>query len=258
MVEADLTPWQIAGSLTDGARITRLRFGTLDLLTAAPGSFRAPRTDYGRYETRPVYGYDDCFPTVDACDGWDDHGELCWLPWEGTLLDCQVRSRRLPWTFRRQLEFGPRTLTWRFSVRNDGDTAAPVQHVMHPLMPLDQIVAIHVPQGTDYDAATVARDLIALPKGRHTMLFLNGIVAGCFRLGFRAGLSLTVQFDPRLFPTLGIWWNNASYPDEPGLRRIECAFEPTPGPDSRLSNGTTLVIPPRTERAWQITWRIES
>ena len=256
MAETDLTPWHIAGDLHDGARITRLRFGSLDLLTAAPDAFRAPRTDYGSYETRPVYGYDDCFPTVDACDGWADHGELCWLPWNGALLDCQVRSRRLPLTFRRQLDFGPRSLMWRFSVLNDGDAPVPVQHVMHPLMPLDQVVAIRLPQGTSYDAATVARDLLALPKGRHTMLFLNGVSEGCFRLEFRAGPSLTVSFDRQLFPTLGIWWNNGSYPDEPGLRRVECAFEPIPGPDSRLSNGTTLVIPPRTTTVWQVRWEL--
>jgi hypothetical protein len=57
--------WTLDCSLADGARIGRLQFDGIDLLTRAPAAFRPPAGDYGDYELRPVYGYDDCFPTVD-------------------------------------------------------------------------------------------------------------------------------------------------------------------------------------------------
>jgi hypothetical protein len=256
VAETTLGPWTLDCDLADGARISRLRYGAVDLLTGPPSLFQAPRVDYGRYETRPVYGYDDCFPTVDACEGWDDHGELCWLPWEGSATDCHVRSRRVPLTFKRRLSAGARALTWAFSAVNHGDHPLSVQHVMHPLMPLDQVTGIDLPPGTSHDAAAVSRQLLSLPRGAHAMLFLNGLRTGRFTLTFRAGLRLTACFDPVLFPTLGIWWNNASYPDQDGLRRVECAFEPTPGPDSRLANGSTMTLPPATETSWQVVWEV--
>ena len=64
--------WRMECDLADGARIRRLRFQEADLLTAKPEAFRPPQADYGRYETRPVFAYDDCFPTVEQCAHWPD------------------------------------------------------------------------------------------------------------------------------------------------------------------------------------------
>jgi hypothetical protein len=238
-------PWEVACDLADGARIGALRYDGIDLLTTAPAQFRPPAKDYGRYETRPVYGYDDCFPTVDGCDGWPDHGELCWRAWQGSAQECAVRSARWPVTFTRRLAFAAGSLTWNFAVRNDGDRPRAFQHVMHPLMPLDQITGLELPGGAD--------SLLAVQRGQHTMRFVPG---GHFALIFRGGLRLNVRFDTTLFPTLGIWWNNRGYPDEDGLRRCECAFEPTPGKNSTLTDGTTLVAPPQGTVSWQVVWEL--
>ncbi|MBU0640301.1 MAG: hypothetical protein KKB50_15655 [Planctomycetes bacterium] len=63
-----------------------------------------------------------------------------------------------------------------------------------------------------------------------------------------------------MFGTLGIWWNNAGYPDEDGCQRIECAFEPIPGPTSSLAEAYPgkghLSVPPQGRLAWEITWNI--
>ncbi len=90
--------WMIEYDLDNGARLNRLCFDKFDLLTTNPENFRPPSEDYGEYETRPVFGYDDCFPSVDQCNypGMDwkipDHGELCWLKWnveaQGNRLIC--------------------------------------------------------------------------------------------------------------------------------------------------------------------------
>ncbi len=80
--------WLVEYTKEDGARLNRLSFDNHDLMTIEPELFHPPSTDYGEYETRPVYGYDDCFPSVDVCEfpgkEWNipDHGELCWLGWD--------------------------------------------------------------------------------------------------------------------------------------------------------------------------------
>jgi hypothetical protein len=246
--------WKIECDLADGARIGQLSFDGVDLLTTKPADFLPPKADYGRYETRPVYGYDDCFPTVEACGQWPDHGELCWLRWSGTPVACSVASELSPLQFTRRLDFEDNRLRWSFAVENSGDTPYPVQHVMHPLMPVEEIDTIELPAGEGYDANQVAAELLALPSGNARMLFLKNVTDGLVRVGLRRGLQLTVCFPTNLFPTLGIWWNNQGYPDESGLRRSECAFEPVPGPDSKLNNGTTLSVPAQGRIAWHIDW----
>jgi hypothetical protein len=249
-------PWTVAWDPADGGRLTRLQYGETDLFTAAPPAFRPPARDYGRYELRPVYGYDDCFPTVDACDDWPDHGELCWLPWAGSVADATTRSARWPLTFTRRLTFGPRELRWSFAAANDGDVPRPVQHVMHPLFPVTTVTGLELPPGRSYDAAAVARQLLGQPRGTSTMLHLAGIEQGRCTIGFRHRRRLTISFDRALFPTLGIWWNHLGYPDEAGCRRDECSLQPTPGPTSRLGDGTTMIVPPRGQLAWEVVWEI--
>ncbi len=241
-------PWEIECDLADGARIGRLRYAGVDLLTAAPATFRPPTKDYGRHETRPVYGYDDCFPTVETCDDWPDHGELCWLKWTGSETECSVRSQRMPVTFTRRLEFSERALMWSFRATNDGDRALPVQHVMHPLMPLDDIAKIELP--------ALTKNLVALPRGSAEMLYVTDLREGRFAVRYRQGLRLTVTFSRELFPTIAIWWNNSGYPDEEGCRRNECAFDPAPGKITRLADGTTMRLPARGWLDWQVKWEV--
>lgn len=128
-------PWEVESRPNDGGRLTALRYCGQDLLTVAPSNFRPPFSDYGRYETRPVYGYDDCFPTVDACNfpgrEWavPDHGELCWLAWDMTRgEDClrfRCQSEKLPVVFERLLKFTSTSVEWRFKVANSGGKLFP-------------------------------------------------------------------------------------------------------------------------------------
>jgi hypothetical protein len=249
--------WEMACNLADGARIGRLRYHGVDLLTGEPAGFRPPQSNFGHYETRPVYGYDDCFPTVEACGSWPDHGEVCWRPWSGAPTECTVASALAPLRLTRRLAFEGARLRWSFAVDNDGPAPFPVQHVMHALMPMHEIDAIELPSGQGCDARQIAADLLALPSGNVRMLYQKGLTNGVVRLGFLGGLWLTMRFPSDIFPTLGIWWNNRGYPNEHGLHRSECAFEPTPGQDSMLAHGTTMTVPAQGQLAWQIDWEIE-
>jgi hypothetical protein len=75
ILRAGFDNWEIQYSPDDGARIVSLNYAGHDLLTSPPVNFKPPDKFRGEFETRPVSGYDDCFPTVDPCayPGGDDH-----------------------------------------------------------------------------------------------------------------------------------------------------------------------------------------
>jgi len=275
--------WYVEYSPEDGARLHRLCFDGYDLLTTEPNTFRPPVTDYGKYETRPVYGYDDCFPTVDSCTfpgrDWTvpDHGELCWLKWQVAELKDGltffVKSKMLPLTFKRVMRFIDNAVIWNFTVTNNVEQTLPFQHIMHPLMPLTEIVHFDLPSFKKVfdeiqhikinltEPEDVREYLLNQPWGTANMFLLNGVKIGRMKLKFKSGLTLKISFSEKLFPTIGIWWNNSGYPDETGCRRNECAFEPIPGTTSVLSEAydtnSCLFINPKEQLNWQMRWEIE-
>lgn len=274
--------WEVEYSPADGARLNRLCFNGSDLLTTEPGVFRPPTDDYGVYETRPVYGYDDCFPTVDSCEyprlDWTipDHGELCWLPWKveknADTLVFKVKSQKLPVHFTRGMKFGNNQLIWSFSVENVGKEKIPFQHVMHPLMPLNAITNVYLPGFGSVldeieqkaislnDPESVRKFLLSQPSGSTNMLFLQNITEGKMSWEYLKKLKIEASFSKELFPTIGIWWNYNSYPDEESCRRNECALEPIPGMNSTLSdafqNKDHLEVYPGEIFQWEILWQI--
>ncbi len=283
-LELTFGKWDLQCIPGDGARISRLRFAGVDLLTREPEAFGLPAGDFGRFETRPAYGYDDCFPSVDACahpeGGFDvpDHGELLWMPWDVRAapdrLVCKVASELLPVTFTREMVFGPSSLEWRFSVDNGSDRPIPFMHAMHGLMPPGEIAALRLPAcgevasesedhpwpgGNDPDA--VAAHLAGLAAPAMEMLLLRDCRLGRAEADLRSGLTLAVLFPVELFPTLGIWWNVGAHPPEPGRERFEWAFEPMPGRWSSLerscAEGECQRVAGRERSAWTITWRVQ-
>jgi len=284
IIEANIGNWYVQCIPEDGGRISVLSYEGQDLLTSNPPSFRPPEKFYGAYETRPVFGYDDCFPTVDECtypadqSECSDHGELCWMEWqvlrECNSLVCIANCPNPKVTFKRILEFAGNKLIWRFEVINLSAIKLPFLHVMHPLLPLGKIQSIKLPEFgnimEEINAATlgfktadqVANHLMSIPFGAYEMLLLKEIRKGSVKLAFKKGMILNISFDVKLFPTLGIWWNKTGYPDEDGLRRTECAFEPIPGSCSNLEKsfrkGSFMEIEPGKSLSWEIIWEIEN
>lgn len=249
-------PWEIEWLPEDGGRISRLRFAGKDLLTRPPLHFQAPAAKWGEYERRPVYGYDDCFPTVDPSEPWPDHGELCWLQWTGDACQASVSSRLASLTFSRVLQPLTDRLVWTFGATNHSDAPFPFQHAMHPLVPLDEICALSLPACSNHETAELSSRFLSWPKGETEMFYLQNIRDGHVSWSYRDGPTVHLEFDARRFPTLGIWWNRDGYPDEEGCRRNEAAFEPISGADSLLGHGTTTVLPPGGTDRWTYTWRI--
>lgn len=275
--------WLVEYTTEDGARLNRLSFDNYDLITTEHESFRPPSKDYGEYENRPVYGYDDCFPSVEVSNfpnkEWriPDHGEICWLSWDtiakSDSLISTVRSKELPIIFKREMNFSKSGIIWKFEVKNEGDKTIPFQHVMHPLMPLDEIVDFKLPNFNSLhddinnkiieelnNPEAAKKYLLNQKVGSANMLFLQNIEDGEMSWTYKNGLHLKVSFSKKSFPSIGIWWNNSAYPDEDGCRRNECAFEPIPGLNSSLmenyNNGTCLSVLRGETLTWQISWDI--
>jgi hypothetical protein len=266
----------------EGARIARLQCHGIDLLTVAPTTFQPPCGHFGRYEQRPVYGYDDCFPSVAAGrypDGEThvpDHGELTWLKWDVTpdafSLDCRVKSQIAPMEFARRMIFQSDRLIWEFSLHNVGQAPLPWLHVMHPLMPLREINRLDLPDFSQVQETfhqkplamktgqEIAEYLLGCAKGQTTEIVLNGIRSGRVGIGLASGLAIEVKFSKKLFPTLNIWWNNGGCPDEEGCRRVEAAIEPVNGSCSDLvsahADHTAQLLPPGGKASWKIEWII--
>lgn len=282
--EFNCGPWHVEYRLEDGGRLSRIAYGDYDLLTTPPSSFRPPADKHGQFENRPVYGYDDCFPSVGACSfpgsqaSIPDHGELCWLAWELSEapngLTFFVRSRLLPVVFKRKMLFTDSSIIWKFAVLNGGKDVLPFQHSMHPLIRTDEIKRIELPgfesvfdwnrnQLLNRMTPGELRDfLLRRPKGTAEMLFLRNIKTGDLGWTYSNGLSVRMKFPLEYFPTVGIWWDNGGYPDEDGIRRNECVFEPTPGYTSLLTqayaDGNCLTVDPGKRFDWQISWEVDS
>lgn len=280
-LRADFGDWDIEYLPHDGARISVLKYAGYDLLTSEPIDFRPPGKFSGEYETRPVYGYDDCFPTVDACTypGAEfvcrDHGEICWQNWHtevgANTLICSTDCWQPAVSFKRVLTFDQNRLTWRFELVNKSEVRCVFLHVMHALLPLRQITGFEIPECRKIideinseetglkSSSEVGEYLKAFHPGSFGMLLLKEITAGIMVLRFRSGVNLEINFNPVLFPTLGIWWNNGGYPAE-GQRRTECAFEPIPGACSDLAKsfreGIYLSVEPGEKTCWEIIWTI--
>jgi hypothetical protein len=284
IVKANFGSWHIECIPEDGARISVLNYTGHDLLTASPALFKPPEKFYGEFETRPVFGYDDCFPSVDPCIYSEkqiksrDHGELCWQKWQTQInsntLISSVDCLKPEVTFKRIMEFVENKLIWRFEVVNRSSEKIVFLHVMHALFPIERITKIKLPDFKKVaDEASPAEvdiksteeltnNLLSSKSGVYKMLLLKEINDGTVTIGFRNGLNLHINFDIKLFPTLGIWWNNTGYPEESGLQRTECAFEPIPGTCSDLSksiiDGIYLSTEPGKTLSWEVVWTMNN
>lgn len=278
---ASFGKWLIEYNLNDGGRICRLSFEDFDLLATAPKKFNPPTEDYGTYETRAVYGYDDCFPSVEnglyPDTAWNipDHGELCWLEWsvkrQQEKLIFSVESKQLPIVFQRIMHFKQSELFWHYKVINNGNKRLPFQHVIHPLFKLNQIKEIRFPEFEEIlneekefvsiqSSKSLEEFLLNSHKGDVFMFYLQNIQNGSVRWTYENNLNVRMDFSGNIFPTLGVWWNNSGYPNELGCRRNECAFEPIAGQQSSLvdsyEKNLCQFVDAKGHESWEITWSV--
>ena len=271
-----------------GGRLTRAAWRGRSLLTQPhlPGGvFVAPDPKWGEYETRPVFGYDDCWPSlaVSAWPGRDrlvrDHGELCWLEWAVTAgadaLQATAADPAGEWTFTRTLSCLGIALRFDFLCTNTGQRPLCMSWAGHALVLPASVHDLLLPEfervRCDYpaesgrenepaDAAQVWPFLKALPRGEAVMLVLEHCQSPALTVLFD-GARWTMAIEGVERPSLGLWYNAGGYPPEPGLQREEFGLEWMLTPECALEqaapSGTAIIVAPGEACCWAVIWSLE-
>ncbi|TLS54050.1 hypothetical protein FE782_01490 [Paenibacillus antri] len=273
-----------------GAKIVSLRYlPTGKEWLIDPGARALRKPDYGSaFAEADMSGWDECFPTIDACaypaDGayagrpLPDHGELWSLPWsadlqEGSLV-CTVAGRALPYAFKRRMFFAADgTLRLEYTVENRGAEPLAALWTAHPQFRVTEHTRIRLPRSVDrllcvYGGRTMkAGKRHAWPEGLDRIgpaerrdsrkLYVDGPVDRGFAGLYEGddGEYLSMEWAPEELPYLGVWIDEGGFND-----RAVCALEPSNGFYDKLSDaaarGMTLRIPPDGAAAWRLDVRL--
>ena len=126
-----------------GARIVRL----VDIQTGRdwliPGDLPGNEAEKSTYGKNQACGWDECFPTVSACNGigvWPaelrDHGDLWGRPWSCKVTEDEVEAIYTTpvFTFIRNVRLKERSLYLAYSAKNNGSESLPYLWSQHCLL----------------------------------------------------------------------------------------------------------------------------
>ncbi|MFD0693573.1 DUF5107 domain-containing protein [Paenibacillus sp. GCM10027628] len=227
-------------------------------------------------------GWDECFPTINACTvranehvavQLPDHGEVWSLPWNCETQDqsvvCSVSGIGLPYRLTRTISFlttGHVRLAYK--VDNLGGDQLPFLWTAHPQFSISEPTQIVLPDsmrnmlcvyggrklqiGEEYDVSSYL-NIQPEPIADGKKFYYPGVVpAGWSGLyGRESGNYLRVSVDVHKVPYLGIWIDEGKYND-----RVTCALEPGIGYydslEMALINGTSVVIESSKSHEWHL------
>jgi galactose mutarotase-like enzyme len=220
-------------------------------------------------------GWDEVIPTVAATglpDGrrLGDHGEAWWRPWtieasSVEALTMSVRLTSLPLTLRRTVQVTGRTLRLSYTVEVDTTAVGPtpVLWSAHPQFDAPGGTRLVLGRGpttarVEYPAGRGAlvlddRDVLAeLPAGTALKAFVDpGTAVDTAGLVHADGAALTLRWDARAVPYLGLWWDNGCCASTPVI-----AVEPCTGfgddAAEALARGMILSLPPGARHRWWV------
>lgn len=277
--------WEVCCDHDDGGRIGSIRWRGRELLTQphlVGGRFVAPTMDYGEYENRPVFGYDDCWPCIEACE-WPgmgakarDHGELVWLQWEsrlddGALIAC-ANDKNGRWRFERRTLACDGALVFEYTCANTGDAPFPMSWAGHVLIPPTSVTALSLPEfgRARQDFPPGAKDELRSPADVWSYLQARSMGSATFLviedvsghdLSVRVGdLNWRWSVEGISKPAIGLWYNRRGYPGSDNLARDEFGIEWMTSPACALSDvpraTDAVVLEPGTELSWRMKWEI--
>lgn len=280
-VRAELLPWL-------GAKIVSLTYKpTGKEWLADAGSRELRRPAYGSsFGEADMSGWDECFPTIDACVAdyggeisLPDHGEVWPLPWdcriEGAAVTCSVAGVAMPYRLTRALSFAAGdTMRMEYGVRNLGAEALPFLWVPHPQFAVKEPTRIVLPPsvqellcvfGGRSDREGERRPLAELSlvgpesTGDGRKYYVPGRMAEgwCGLACERSGDWLRMDVDPARVPYFGVWIDEGM-----GGGRNAIALEPSIGYYDALgraaANGSAGVVPPGGTVEWTLEVRLGS
>jgi hypothetical protein len=277
--------WQVVCYPEDGGRIASVRWNGHELMTqphAPAGGFRAPAAEFGEYESRPVFGYDDCWPTLRPSQ-WPgvgiqarDHGEICWKEWRVSDEDGALRASTFDaargWHFERVIDADDDCLTFRFTCTNTGKGILPFHWAGHGLTPPTAAEELRVPRfgsvqlehpvRLSLDLRTpedVRHYLVSQRSGTALFMVLKGLTSHAVTVG-TGEMEWTLSLTGIDSPAMGIWYNRRGFPTPGDLSRDEFGVEWMTGPDIGLADaveaGTAIMLRPGESKRWGVTWDV--
>ena len=156
VLETDALSVEVLPAL--GGKVASLQYGGVELLQQ-PLQPYAARTPEMRFEESDASGFDECLPSVSACEIAEpagmvripDHGEFWRLPCEVEMrganeVKLTATGSVLPLRFERTLKADGGTLRVAYRVENTGENEAPYLWSAHPLFSVDEDDAIVLPE----------------------------------------------------------------------------------------------------------------
>ena len=248
----------------------------------------SPRTgEDADYQDEEAVGWDECFPTVGACDAtgtaWGrrlrDHGDLWGRPWRvgmaaGDRLEMSYAGREF--RFNRNLTLTGSTLVVDYSVVNLLREPLPYLWALHALLAVRQGDRLDIPNLTsvrpsflglagerlgarslplsgDNGLLPFPLDQVQGPQaGFAAKLIAENLPAGTARIG-QPGHWLELGWSGGI-SSLGIWMTYGAWHGH-----YEVAIEPTSAPADSLTEAMAANAPPLSPgelRRWQVRLRV--
>jgi len=254
-----------------GARVTTLwdkRSGREWLVTGPREGEASEAAQYGGPQAR---GWDECFPTVAACDhpAWGsmrDHGALWGRPWSVLAHGPVARTRFVDarFTVSREVALHGATVTIAYEVANDGSEALPWMWSQHCLLAPragERIVL------DGFDGFTADGHPFDWPRHPARDLSIVGVASEGFALKayarargqVRAAVEgeaggIAFAWDAASIPALGLWLDWGGWPEGDGVHQL--ALEPTTAPAGDLAGaeamGAARLLPPGGTASWRM------
>lgn len=255
-----------------------------------PPEFERRPAQYGDpFDQYDTSGFDECFPTVGACQMADgsrvpDHGELWSVPWKvtaqsDTSLAMEVAGTVYPYLFERRVELQGEDVVLTYKVTNNGPAPFPYLWSSHPLLRVEPGDRLELP--SEVRTVTVewsAGDRLAgqlpwtaelaqlgpLERGWADKLFTSALQEGWCRVVYSDGGSLTYSFPTDQVPYLGLWICQGGWPTDQGRKRhYTVALEPCTGPLDRLDQAVergcgARKLEPGQRVGWKMSLKVRS
>lgn len=269
-------PLRVVVDAARGGRLTSLTCEGREWLTLTGDQDRQLVPSAATPFVRPgMGGWDEVIPTVRAtalADGrlLGDHGEAWRRPWtiearSSASVTMSVRLASLPLTLRRVLEVTDRTMRLAYTVEVDAEATGPtpVLWSAHPQFdaPIGTRLVLgrgRLPARVEYPAGRGAlvlddRDVLAeLPAGAALKVFVEpGTSVDSADLVRPDGAALTLRWDVRELPYLGLWWDNGCCAHTAVIAVEPCTGFGDDAADA-TAQGRILSLAPGARHSWSL------
>jgi galactose mutarotase-like enzyme len=194
----------------------------------------------------PMCGWDEMFPTVDACTylrvslagtSLPDHGEVWSRAWEieeltPTSIRCSIRVLSLPYHFQRELKLDGSAMSLQYRLATDGPESLVVLWAPHPQFTVNPGTLLSLPADTGTldtkleGASRMTRFLAVpaagfdctqvVPKGAGMMLYAPpDVLVDSARLCDPDGSWLQMSWDAEQVLCFAVWMDNSLYAPTP-------------------------------------------